>query len=73
MTVENAGEYILTRMMPQLKRLGYSNYTLIKKQTTKKQGPADYTTEKDWKGLISDSHSCRNMKEKVMPSKLPAG
>lgn len=31
MTVENARDYIKTKMLPQLKRLGYSNYTIIRK------------------------------------------
>ena len=31
-TVENARDYIKTKMLPQLKRLGYSNYTLIRKE-----------------------------------------
>ena len=30
-TVENAKDYILDKMKPQLERLGYSNYTLIRK------------------------------------------
>lgn len=30
-SVENAKDYIVTKMLPQLKRLGYSNYTLTRK------------------------------------------
>ncbi|MGA9269594.1 MAG: GNAT family N-acetyltransferase [Lutimonas sp.] len=30
-TLEEAQEYIKSRMIPQLKRLGYSNYTIVKK------------------------------------------
>lgn len=30
-TLEDAGEYIEAKMLPQLKRLGYSSYTIIKK------------------------------------------
>ena len=30
-TVENAKDYILNRMIPQLEKLGYSNYTIIRK------------------------------------------
>ena len=31
-TTEEARDYIKTRMLPQLKRLGYSNYTMIRKE-----------------------------------------
>jgi len=37
-SVENAREYIKTKMLPQLKRLGYSNYTLIRKSDNCKLG-----------------------------------
>ncbi|MEM1338072.1 MAG: GNAT family N-acetyltransferase [Bacteroidota bacterium] len=37
-TVENARDYITTKMLPQLKRLGYSNYTLVKKADNCKIG-----------------------------------
>jgi len=37
-TIENAREYIETKMLPQLKRLGYSNYTLIRKSDNCKIG-----------------------------------
>ena len=37
-TVENARNYIKTKMLPQLKRLGYSNYTLIIKAENCKIG-----------------------------------
>ncbi len=37
-TVENARDYIKTKMLPQLKRLGYSNYTLIRKADNCKIG-----------------------------------
>jgi len=37
-TVENAKDYIKEKMIPQLERLGYSNYTLIRKQDNKKIG-----------------------------------
>lgn len=30
-TIENARDYIEAKILPQLKRLGYSNYTLISK------------------------------------------
>lgn len=30
-SVEDAKDYIVTKMRPQLKRLGYSNYTLVRK------------------------------------------
>lgn len=37
-TVEDAREYIRIKMLPQLKRLGYSNYTLIRKTDNAKIG-----------------------------------
>jgi ribosomal-protein-alanine N-acetyltransferase len=37
-TVESAKDYIKEKMIPQLERLGYSNYTLISKQDNKKIG-----------------------------------
>lgn len=37
-TVEDAKEYINTKMIPQLERLGFSNYTLIRKEDNKKIG-----------------------------------
>lgn len=37
-TVEDAKEYIKTRMLPQLSKLGYSNNTLIRKSDNSKVG-----------------------------------
>ena len=37
-TVEDAKDYIKKKMIPQLERLGYSNYTLIRKQDNQKIG-----------------------------------
>lgn len=37
-TIENAKDYIKEKMTPQLERLGYSNYTLIRKQDNQKIG-----------------------------------
>lgn len=37
-TIENAREYIIEKMIPQLERLGYSNYTLIRKLDNQKIG-----------------------------------
>ncbi|WP_343330034.1 GNAT family N-acetyltransferase [Polaribacter staleyi] len=37
-TVEDAKEYIKEKMVPQLERLGYSNYTLVRKQDHQKIG-----------------------------------
>ena len=37
-TIENAREYIIEKMIPQLERLGYSNYTLIRKIDHQKIG-----------------------------------
>ncbi|MFD1294206.1 GNAT family N-acetyltransferase [Lutibacter holmesii] len=37
-TVESAKDYINEKMMPQLERLGFSNYTLIRKQDQQKIG-----------------------------------
>ncbi len=34
-SVEDAEQYIESKMIPQLKRLGYSNYTLIRKEGRK--------------------------------------
>jgi RimJ/RimL family protein N-acetyltransferase len=35
---EDARQYIITRMLPQLKRLGYSNYTVVRKEDELKIG-----------------------------------
>ena len=37
-TVEGASEYIRERMLPQLERLGYSNYTVLRKSDGMKMG-----------------------------------
>lgn len=37
-TVEDAKDYIKEKMIPQLERLGYSNYTLIRKEDNEKIG-----------------------------------
>jgi len=37
-SVENAKDYILTKMQPQLERLGYSNYTIVHKNNNVKIG-----------------------------------
>lgn len=37
-TVEIAKDYILSKMQPQLRRLGYSNYTIIRKSDNEKIG-----------------------------------
>lgn len=37
-SVESAKEYIKAKMLPQLEKLGYSNYTLIRKSDSKKIG-----------------------------------
>jgi len=37
-SVESAKDYIKTKMLPQLKRLGYSNYTIIRKSDNIKTG-----------------------------------
>lgn len=37
-SVKDAKKYINTKMIPQLERLGYSNYTLIRKEDNKKIG-----------------------------------
>ncbi|MFT5824209.1 MAG: ribosomal-protein-alanine N-acetyltransferase [Crocinitomix sp.] len=37
-TIENAREFIITKITPQLERLGYSNYTVIKKSDNSKIG-----------------------------------
>jgi len=37
-TLESAKEYIKQKMIPQLERLGYSNYTIIRKEDNQKIG-----------------------------------
>lgn len=37
-TIDDAQEYIKTKMLPQLERLGYGNYTLIRKEDNEKLG-----------------------------------
>lgn len=37
-TIESAKDYINEKMIPQLKRLGYSNYTIIRKEDNRKIG-----------------------------------
>ncbi|WP_299433611.1 GNAT family N-acetyltransferase [uncultured Aquimarina sp.] len=37
-SIEDAEHYITEKMMPQLKRLGYSNYTVIRKSDNQKLG-----------------------------------
>lgn len=37
-SIQKAEEYIKKRMLPQLKRLGYSNYTILRKEDNQKIG-----------------------------------
>jgi RimJ/RimL family protein N-acetyltransferase len=50
-TVENAKDYIKGKMIPQLKRLGYSNYTLIRKIDNQKIGTCGLYDREGLKGI----------------------
>lgn len=50
-TVENATEYIKERMKPQLERLGFSNYTLIRKEGNRKIGTCGLYDREGVKGI----------------------
>lgn len=50
-SVEEAEVYIKTRMLPQLKRLGYSNYTLIRKSDNNKIGTCGLYDREGFEGI----------------------
>lgn len=50
-TIENAKYYIKEKMIPQLERLGYSNYTLIQKQDNQKVGTCGLYDREGLKGI----------------------
>ena len=50
-TVEEAGEYIRIKMLPQLKRLGYSNCTVIRKVDNCKIGTCGLYDRKGIEGI----------------------
>jgi len=50
-TIENAKNYINEKMIPQLERLGYSNYTLIRKQDNQKIGTCGLYDREGLKGI----------------------
>ncbi len=50
-TLENARAYIKTKMLPQLNRLGYCNYTLIKKTDNTKIGTCGLYDREGLKGI----------------------
>ena len=50
-TVESAGEYIRIKMLPQLEKLGYSNYTLIRKVDNCKIGTCGLYDREDHEGV----------------------
>ena len=50
-TVEDANEYIRVKMIPQLKRLGYANYTLIRKEDQQKIGTCGLYDREGLKGI----------------------
>ena len=50
-TVEEASTYIKERMLPQLKRLGFSNYTVIRKSDNAKMGTCGLYDREGMEGL----------------------
>ncbi len=50
-TVENARDYIKEKMIPQLERLGYANYTVIRKQDNQKIGTCGLYDRKGLDGI----------------------
>ncbi|HHH54289.1 MAG TPA: N-acetyltransferase [Bacteroidetes bacterium] len=50
-TVENARDYIKEKMIPQLERLGYANYTVIRKQDNQKIGTCGLYDRKGLNGI----------------------
>jgi len=50
-TIDNAKEYIKDKMTPQLERLGYANYTLIRKSDYKKIGTCGLYDRKGINGI----------------------
>lgn len=50
-TVEKAKEYINEKMIPQLDRLGYSNYTLIRKKDNQKIGTCGLYDREGMEGI----------------------
>ena len=51
MSVEMAKDYIVNRMNPQLERLGYSNYTLVRKSDRLKIGSCGLYDRDGLKGI----------------------
>ena len=52
-------------MTPQFERLGYSNYTLIRKQDNQKIGTGGLYDRLGLKGLILDLQFFLNMKNRI--------
>jgi ribosomal-protein-alanine N-acetyltransferase len=50
-SVEDARNYIRVKMQPQLERLGYANYTLIRKQEQDKIGTCGLYDRKELQGI----------------------
>jgi len=50
-TIENAREFIITKIIPQLERLGYSNYTVIKKSDNSKIGSCGLYDREELDGI----------------------
>lgn len=50
-SVESAKDYIVTKMQPQLERLGYSNYTLVKKIGSVKIGSCGLYNRQGLEGM----------------------
>ncbi len=65
-SIEGAKEYIGNKFFPQLIKLGYSNYTVIKKNEGLKIGISDYMKELIRKELTLVLLFYRNMKCSIM-------
>ncbi|SHI63096.1 Protein N-acetyltransferase, RimJ/RimL family [Arenibacter nanhaiticus] len=50
-TVQNAQEYIQRKMLPQLHRLGFSNYTIIRKEDQAKIGSCGLYDREGFEGI----------------------
>lgn len=64
-SLEAAQNYILERMTPQFERLGYSNYTVIRKADGAKMGTCGLYDREGLEGIDIGFAFCQAMKSKA--------
>ena len=70
-TKEDAENYITSRFIPQIEKLGFGNYVVILKEDHTKLVQSGFLKEKVSMSSISVFLFSKNMKEKATPMSLP--